>query len=211
MAIKKLPLFKTPAGVAVYPHLTKPDTRFVPEGQYQVKLRIPSEEAQDLIESLDKAFAEAQETAKEKNPGKKIKEATKPYVTEEDEEGNETGNIVVSFKCKAQITDKQGNTRVNSPKIFDSKNKEFPKDEEIWGGSTLRVAFNAIPYYTAMAGAGISLRLKAVQIIDLVSGGGGGNGASYGFGEEEGYVAPEATTKVATADADETEEDNEDF
>ena len=211
MAIKKLPLFKTPAGVAVYPHLTKPDTRFVPEGQYQVKLRIPSEEAQDLIESLDKAFAEAQETAKEKNPGKKIKEATKPYVTEEDDEGNETGNIVVSFKCKAQITDKQGNTRVNSPKIFDSKNKEFPKDEEIWGGSTLRVAFNAIPYYTAMAGAGISLRLKAVQIIDLVSGGGGGNGASYGFGEEDGYVAPEATTKVATADADETEEDNEDF
>ena len=209
MAIQKLPLLKTPAGVAVYPHLTKPDTRFVPEGQYQVKLRIPSEEAQDLIAQLDAAFAAAQETAKEKNQGKKIKEATKPYVIEEDDEGNETGNIVVSFKCKAQITDKQGNVRVNSPKLFDSKNKEFPKDEEIWGGSTLRVAFNAVPYYTAMAGAGISLRLKAVQVIELVSGGGGGNGASYGFGEEDGYVAPAATTNVATA-AD-AEEDNEDF
>lgn len=207
MAIQKLPLLKTPAGVAVYPHLTKPDTRFVPEGQFQVKLRIPSEEAQDLIAELDKAFAAAQETAKEKNPGKKIKEATKPYTIEEDDEGNETGNIVVSFKCKAQITDKQGNTRANSPKLFDSKNKEFPKDQDIWGGSTLRIAFNPVPYYTAMVGAGVSLRLKAVQVINLVSGGGGGNGASYGFGEEDGYVAPEATANVATAADVEEDED----
>lgn len=210
MAIQKLPLLKTPAGTAIYPHLTNPDTRFVPEGQYQVKLRIPSEEAQALIADLDKAFADAQEVAKEKNPGKKIKEATKPYVMEEDDEGNDTGNVVVSFKCKAQITDKKGNTRANSPKIFDSKNQEFPKDEEIWGGSTLRVAFNAIPYYTAMAGAGVSLRLKAVQVIELVSGGGGSSGASYGFGEEDGYVAPaaqEVTPKETAADVDENEED----
>jgi len=211
MAIQKLPLLKTPAGVAVYPHLTKPDTRFVPEGQFQVKLRIPSEEAQDLIAELDKAFAAAQEIAKEKNPGKKIKEATKPYTIEEDDEGNETGNIVVSFKCKAQITDKQGNTRANAPKLFDSKNKEFPKDEEIWGGSTLRIAFNAIPYYTAMAGAGISLRLKAVQVIELVSGAGGGTGASYGFGEEDGYVAPAATTVANNATTADAEEEDEDF
>lgn len=105
------------------------------------------------------------------------------------------------------FTDKQGNTRPNAPKLFDSKNKEFPKDEDIWGGSTLRIAFNAIPYYTAMAGAGISLRLKAVQVIELVSGGGGGNGASYGFGEEDGYVAPAAETKTVTAADVEEDED----
>ena len=210
MAIQKLPLLKTPAGIAVWPKLTKPDTKFNAEGEYTVKLAIPSEEAQDLIAELDKAFAAAQETAKEKNPGKKIKEATKPYTIEEDDDGNETGNIVVSFKCKAQITDKHGNTRANSPKLFDSKNKEFPKDEEIWGGSTLRIAFNAIPYYTAMAGAGISLRLKAVQVIELVSGAGGGTGASYGFGEEDGYVAPAATATTTTAAAD-AEDEDEDF
>ena len=206
MAIQKLPLLKTPAGIAVWPKLTKPDTKFNADGEYNVKLRIPSEEAQDLIAALDTAYAAAQDDAKEKNPGKKIKAASQPYTEELDDQGNETGNILVSFKCKAKLTDKQGNVRPNAPRLFDSKNKEFPKDQDIWGGSTLRVAFNAIPYYTAMAGAGVSLRLKAVQVIDLVAGG-GGTGESYGFGEEDGYVAPAASATTDTTDAEEDEND----
>ena len=209
MAIQKLPLLKTPAGIAVWPKLTKPDTKFNADGEYNVKLRIPSEEAQDLIAALDTAYAAAQEEAKEKNPGKKIKAASQPYTEELDDQGNETGNILVSFKCKAKLTDDAGNVRPNAPRLFDSKNKEFPKDQDIWGGSTLRVAFKAIPYYTAMAGAGVSLRLKAVQVIDLVAGG-GGTGESYGFGEEDGYVAPEATS-VSNEATVSNAEDEDDF
>lgn len=207
MATQKLPLLKTPAGNAIWPKLTKPDTKFNAEGEYTTKLAIPCEEAQELIAELDKAYEQSQEIAKERNPGKKIKQAAKPYTLEEDDQGNETGNIILSFKCKAKLTDKQGNSFPNAPKLFDSKNKEFPKDQDIWGGSTLRIAFNPVPYYTAMVGAGVSLRLKAVQVINLVSGGGGGNGASYGFGEEDGYVAPEATANVAIADVEEDEDD----
>lgn len=58
-----------------------------------------------------------------------------------------------------------------------------------------------------MAGAGISLRLKAVQVINLVAGG-GGTGESYGFGEEDGYVAPKAATNEAV---DTDAEEDEDF
>lgn len=206
MAQQKLPLLKTPAGTAIWPKLTKPDTKFNADGEYSVKLAIPSEEAQDLIAQLDKLYEQSQEIAKEKNPGKKIKQAAKPYTVEEDDQGNETGNVILSFKCKAKLTSKDGSTFANAPKLFDSKNKEFPKDEDIWGGSTLRIAFNAIPYYTGMVGAGVSLRLKAVQVLNLVSGG-GGDGSSYGFGEEEGYVAPAASTNTVTADADEEDED----
>lgn len=205
MALQKLPLLKTPAGTAIWPKLTKPDTKFNADGEYSVKLAIPSEEAQDLIAQLDKVYAESQEIAKERNPGKKIKAANKPYTMEEDDTGAETGNVLLSFKCKAKLTSKDGSTYPNAPKLFDSANKEFPKGEDIWGGSTLRIAFNPVPYYTAMVGAGVSLRLKAVQVINLVSGG-GGNGASYGFGEEDGYVAPAATTQTVTADADEDED-----
>ena len=208
MAIQKLPLLKTPAGTAIWPKLTKPDTKFNAEGEYTTKLSIPSEEAQELIAALDKAYAESQEIAKERNPGKKIKPAAKPYTEEVDDQGNETGNLIFSFKCKAKLTDMAGNSFANAPKVFDSKNKEFPKDQDIWGGSTLRIAFNPVPYYTAMVGAGVSLRLKAVQVINLVSGGGGGDGSSYGFGEEDGYVAPAATTNnVTAADAEEEDED----
>jgi len=49
-----------------------------------------------------------------------------------------------------------------------------------------------IPYYTAMAGAGVSLRLKAVQITKLVEGGAGAGAKGHGFDEiKDGYVAPE--------------------
>ena len=45
--------------------------------------------------------------------------------------------------------------------------------EQVWSGSEMKVSADMIPYYTAMAGAGVSLRLKAVQITKLVEGGAG--------------------------------------
>lgn len=41
MATQKLPLLKTPAGNAIWPKLTKPDTKFNAEGEYTTKLAIP--------------------------------------------------------------------------------------------------------------------------------------------------------------------------
>jgi len=46
-----------------------------------------------------------------------------------------------------------------------------------------------VPYYTAMAGAGVSLRLRAVQVVKLVQGG-SGDASGFGFDEiKDGYVA----------------------
>lgn len=46
-----------------------------------------------------------------------------------------------------------------------------------------------MPYYNAKdAQAGVTLRLKACQVIELATGG-DSNGESYGFGAEEGYDA----------------------
>ena len=44
----------TPAGEALYPRLTEPDTKFNPEGMYSVKLKLPSDDSatQDLIDLL---------------------------------------------------------------------------------------------------------------------------------------------------------------
>ena len=54
-----------------------------------------------------------------------------------------------------------------------------------------------IPYYTAMAGAGVSLRLKAVQITKLVEGGAGAGAKGHGFDEiKDGYVAPQEPMEV---------------
>lgn len=203
MAQPKLPMLKTPAGIAVYPHLNKPDTRFNPEGQYQVKLRIPSEEAKDLIAQIDAVIADEVAKAKKENPKKAVKLATKPYAVALDDEGNETDEIVFSFKAKAVLSLKDGNKIPVTVKLFDAKGGVFPQEDTIWGGSKLKIAFNAAPFNTAMAGIGASLRIKAVQVIDLVTGG-GGNASSFGFGEEEGYVATAKTVETEDADAEET-------
>ena len=58
-----------------------------------------------------------------------------------------------------------------------------------------------------MVGAGVSMRLRAVQIIKLVEGG-GGNAKGFGFDETDGYEHQEtqanndmeSTTETETSD-----------
>ena len=92
------------------------------------------------------------------------------------------------FKLKAKVTPKQGDPFEQRPAIFDAKGKPL-QEAKIGGGSKVKVAYELIPYYTAIAGAGVSLRLKAVQVIDLVEFSGGASADAFGFGEEEGYEA----------------------
>ena len=63
---------------------------------------------------------------------------------------------------------------------------------------------------TAAVGAGISLRLLAVQIIDLVVFGGSG---SDGFEEEEGYTfkEPEFSDEEDSDSSSESSEDSEEY
>ena len=39
----------TPRGVAVYPHLNSPDTKFKPEGEWRVKLTIEGAEGKGIV------------------------------------------------------------------------------------------------------------------------------------------------------------------
>jgi hypothetical protein len=110
-----------------------------------------------------------------------------PIGDHEDDGGNETGDKVYNFKMKAVVKPKDKEPFTQKPKLFDSNGADI-NPKSLFGGSKLKVAFQIIPFYTALVGAGISLRLKAVQVIELVEGQ-GGTAESYGFGKEEGYVA----------------------
>ena len=97
--------------------------------------------------------------------------------------------VKVNFKCKASGITKTGQAWTQKPKVFDSKGTPLAKDILVWGGTTMKVAYEVIPYSNNMLGSGVSLRLKAVQVHELVSGG-GASADSYGFKEEtNGYVA----------------------
>ena len=43
-------------------------------------------------------------------------------------------------------------------------------DAQIWGGSEIRVNAALYPYFVSSIGAGVSLKLRAVQVIALVEG-----------------------------------------
>lgn len=194
---KKLSTLTTPAGIAVYPWLVEPDTKFNADGEYRTKLRLPKSEVGEIINKIDAAAAEALATAKEdickkaKNKKEEKEKLAKcvpadlPYKDVIDDDGNETGEVELNFKMKAKVKTKSGKIFEQRPQLFDAKGKPIKEDITIYSGSTIKVAFQIVPFFTPLVGAGVSLRLRAVQIIDLVSG--GGNAESYGFGEEEGY------------------------
>lgn len=202
----KTPRYTSPTGIAQYPYLNKPDTKFNAEGDYKVSLEIDAADAGDICTFLDQQLEAAVARAKKENPGKKIKEGTAGYDVNED-----TGKVVLKFKLKAKGSNKKtGETWDQKPVLFDAKGKPITKAPNVGGGTKCKVSYEVIPYYTAIAGAGVSLRMRAVQILDLKEFSGGASANSYGFGEEEGYEAAAAADKDDDF-TDETEEATSDF
>lgn len=222
----------TPKGTLVYPTLNTPDTKFKPEGEYKAPLRLNAEDSEALIAKheaataayfdqvkagLTKKLAEAT-TGADKGKIKKeieaLKVGDKPYKAAFDDEGNETGEFVFNFKTPAQFTRKKdGKVFKIKPDIFDSKGKVIKVPPQVWGGTTGYVAAEMRPYYTAKAGVGVSLRLLAFQIIDLVTQGGDRSASGYGFGATEGgFEASDEVPEETGSEAAETPADgDEDF
>lgn len=199
----KQPRYTTPKGTAKYPWLSSPDTKFNPDGDFKVTLVLSVQDGDTIMQFLDEQLAASEASAKKNNPGKKVKVADAPYKVDE-----ENGNVEINFKMKAKVTMASGDSFDQKPALFDAKGKPLT-DVNVGGGSKIKVSYECVPFYTALIGAGISLRLRAVQVIDLVEFSGGAAAGAYGFEEEDGFVA-ETTTSPFTEDTNGTDED-EDF
>ena len=183
----------SPVGVSQYARLTTPDTRFDETGHYKTNLIINAKEAQSLKAQIDAEIKKSVALAKEKAKGKAIKEAPRPY-DDEMIDGKASGNVIFKFKTKAKIIAKDGKVIPNRVALFDSAGKPMI-DANVWSGSEMKVSAELIPYYTAMAGAGVSMRLRACQIVKLVEGG-SSNAKGYGFESvKDGYEQPEAVAE----------------
>jgi len=166
------------SGEFVYPHLTKPDTRFDEAGLYSVTLKLPEAQAKNMISLIDKSIENSIADAETNNKGKKIKVAPKPYKVEE-------GNAFFKFKMKATgINRRTQESFSQRPAVLDAKKNPIPSSTSIWGGSKGKIAFTLRPYYVPALGAGVTAQLKAVQILELVE---GGSKQLDLFKEEEGF------------------------
>lgn len=222
--------FTTPRGIAKYPRLNEPDTKFDAEGVYTTKLVLPGELAQPVIDKLkavaavalkdaktqleaELAEAKGEKKGKLKKQRAELKQADMPFKPVFDDDGNETGSFEFNFKMKAKRTDKKTQKVIEmAPAFFDAQGVKLKTAPSVWGGTEMKVSCQLVPFYTAAVGAGVSLRLRAVQIIKLVSGG-GGNAQDHGFGAEEDgeFAASDVAEKKAEGKGGDAAPDADEF
>ena len=114
--------------------------------KYETKFRMDKDQAKALYGQMDAAY----QKSKEKGWPEKI-----DFPFEKQEDG--------SFVGKAVLKAAYGKDATNPPKQFDAKSKELPEDFKLTTGSTANVAVTFYPYN--MRDAGVSVRLRAVQVI----------------------------------------------
>src|SRR5215467_3043328 len=185
-------IHKTPRGIAIYPHLTTPDTKFNSAGEYKTGLRITDKVEEQAFLTKMLAFYDGAYLQKcQEQALKELPREMPPWGTGKD------GSLEFKFKLKAGGVSDGESWKNDPPKLFDSQGKLIGPDHKlrIGNGSEIRIYFQLRPFYVQKAG--ITLRLKAVQLIELMD----YNDAAY-FGveaEEDGFVysAPTKTEPQA--------------
>lgn len=135
--------YVTPKGIAGYPKLTRPDTKFNAEGVYSTSLTMDKKTAQPLIDKIEEAYTE-------EFGAKALPKANWPYKEED-------GQVTFKFKSKQK------------PKLFDAKGTPIKEAAElsVGSGSVLKVS-GSISCRAVSGKNYATLYMNAVQIIDLV-------------------------------------------
>ena len=192
MADKRL---STPPGIAVYPRLKTPDTKFDELGQYKADIAVPLKDAEPLMAQL-----QAIHKAHTGKPAKKTENTM--FYMETDDAGEETGNVVFKIRVKNRMT-KKGDIWDRRPKLFDAALK--PIDVNPYGGSKIIVSFDVYEW-NAGDKAGVSLQPAGVQILELVTGS-GASPEAMGFSAQEGYT-DSSTEGLSDETGDDADEDD---
>ena len=194
----------TPKGKAVWPRIDTPDTKFDEDGVYSCKLHV-SEGDFKAFEAIVKPQLDAAYNAECSRQGKdKIRMAASSPLRI-----NDDGDYEIYAKQKAKVHTKSKGTLEFTIAAVDSQGKkiEMPK---IGSGSTLKMAVEVNTWFVPSQGFGYTLRLRAVQVLDLVEYGGGSS--SFGFGAEaDGYVGDGESLNQAFEVADEADTSNAPF
>lgn len=173
----------TPVGSAYYPRIDTPDTKFNPDGVYSCKLHVDEGEYNAFELTVKDIVNKAYQDECTKRGVAKLKIAPTSPIRQTDD-----GEYEIYAKQVAKKDTRKGLLEFNVA-VFDAKGQKLQETPKIGSGSKLKMGVEIYPYYTDLNGFGYTLRLKAVQIIDLVEYS-AGDASSYGFSsEEEGYTS----------------------
>lgn len=208
MAKKESIVEKISTGIAEahFIAVCKSITKYDPEGLYHANVLIPKTEG-EKIAKMAKAIEEKQFETYRKNNKRVEFTACVPYVkVEKDENGRiikETpdpeGRYILKTKNKAYI--KNGVPGQKIP-VFDSRLNPIEGAINIGAGSTVRLGLTLEGYSTNL-GTGVSVKLRMLQIIDLVQF--GGFKADDFFSETEGYEFNENDVETSVEEDEEAD------
>jgi len=187
----------TPKGKAVWPRIDTPDTKFDEDGVYSCKLHV-SEGDFKAFEAIVKPKLDAAYKEECSRQGKdKIRMAASSPLRINDE-----GDHEIYAKQKAKVHTQSKGTLEFTIAAVDSQGKKIDMPK-IGSGSTLKMAVEVNTWFVPSQGFGYTLRLRAVQVLDLIEYGGGDS--SFGFGAEaDGYVGSGESLNEAFAVTNET-------
>lgn len=188
MSNKRAPLeiFQTNLVELNYPWINEPDTRYNPTGVFQTKMIQSFESAQDLIAQMEKIreaeFAKLDPQKAASYSKKDVYEVvfTQPPVDATDEEKDAfvpepTDNVEFKAKLNAVVQPKEGDPFTQSVIIIDAD--EAPVTLPVWSGTKAYVRGQVVPWTNAaQKQVGVTLRMKAVKVMELVT----GEGSTWG-------------------------------
>lgn len=149
----------SPKGIAVFPSLNKPDTKYNPDGEYKVTLKLQDTAAtQAYIAKIDEAMDENMQREQILTKKKNLKMADKPYSRDDD------GNYFIKFKLKANVKTRDGKEFSQKPILIDAK--KHPITANVGGGSVIRIGAEVNEWNTNQ-GVGVTLWVKLVQVLEL--------------------------------------------
>lgn len=188
----------TPKGTAVWPKIKEADTRFDQDGIYSVKLHVSEDDFKAFEASLKPKLDAAYKAECDRLGKPKLKMASSSPLRITDE-----GEYEIFAKQKATITTKSGGVLDFDIVAFDSTGAKIEMPN-VGSGSILKLAVEPNTWYVPSQGFGYSLRLKAVQILDLVEFGGAGDQGNFGFSvEADGFIGSGETLDEAFETNDE--------
>lgn len=149
----------TPIGEALYPHLHEPDYKFDQAGVYQTRLILEESDYNALKDQFQEIYDASYKFACDQS-GSKLKHGDGNPFREGDE-----GLYILAKQPAEKNTKKHGLIKFNI-KAFDSTGTLI-KMPRVGTGSKLRLALEPKPWVVS-GKFGVTLRLRSVQIIDLV-------------------------------------------
>lgn len=191
----------TPIGEALFVHIKTTEIILGKDtGKFTLMLKLKPADAAELKDKIEAAWNRFKES--DECCGKKFGKVSPTLGTKEykDEE-------YFKFSANKTIKCRNGETFENRIALFDAMGKIVNQDiKEIGNGSKIRVAFDLVPFYMTKDIHGVSLRLRAIQILALKE---YGDAESFGFEADETGWTPDNAEAAADDIPFPTEEDSD--